>query len=217
MIKHKKVLVIDAGLGNIGSVISALKRHDCTIDRRRLPPKEGESNDFTHLILPGVGAFATGMKNLRNLGWDEWISSFWVESERPLLGICLGMQLLATTGTEGFSEGKGNGLNLIPGHVKSLIAGPKYPLPHVGWNEIEWKDPTSALAKNIPLNGDMYFVHSYCFDVEDESNTLATTEYDTKFVSAIHDKFCYGVQFHPEKSQNLGRTLIKNFLTLTNA
>ena len=217
MISTQKVLVIDAGLGNIGSVVSSLKRHDCSIDRRRLPPKLEESDKFTHLILPGVGAFATGMRNLRALGWDDWISSFWVESERPLLGICLGMQLLATTGTEGVPNGKEKGLNLIPGHVKPLITGPKYPLPHVGWNEIVWKDPSSKLAQNLPLNGDMYFVHSYCFNVEDESNTLATTEYDTRFVSAVHAKLCFGVQFHPEKSQYLGRTLIKNFLSLTNA
>ena len=113
------ILVIDAGLGNIGSVVAALKRHDCIPVRLQKPPKEESASGFTHAILPGVGSFAAGMEALCLTGWDEWIKKKWCKEGRPFLGICLGMQLLASEGTEGSSNEKSiAGLDLI--QVKSM-------------------------------------------------------------------------------------------------
>ena len=140
------VLVIDAGLGNIGSVLAAFQRHDCVVQRAPHPPSVEAEEAFTHAVLPGVGAFAAGMQALKESGWESWIKEVWCEADRPLLGICLGMQLLASEGTEGASkDGVTSGLDLIPGRVDRLNADPDLVLPHVGWNELHWCKPSSAL------------------------------------------------------------------------
>ena len=128
-----KVLVIDAGLGNVGSVVAAMEREECETKRLTEPLSEEESWMFTHAILPGVGSFAAGMKALENRGWDRWLRDIWCNQERPLLGICLGMQLMASEGTEGTGEkGIVSGLNLIPGKVNQMEQIENLVLPHVG-------------------------------------------------------------------------------------
>lgn len=209
------VLVIDAGLGNIGSVVAALQRHDCSFQRTIQPPSLEASDAFTHAILPGVGAFAAGMQALKASGWEAWIKKMWCQADRPLLGICLGMQLLASEGLEGAVDGGGvAGLDLIPGCVERLSVASDFVLPHVGWNALHWHLPASRLAQGLPEAGDMYFVHSYAFRPSDPTHGLAVSDYGGSFTAVVGRGACFGVQFHPEKSQRLGRRLLENFLAL---
>jgi len=210
------VLVIDAGLGNIGSLIAALQRLDCVVERAQQPPSLDATSDLTHAILPGVGAFFAGKEALQASGWDIWIKEVWCSANRPFLGICLGMQLLATEGTEGAPEGRRiAGLGLIPGCVERIVAAPDLVLPHVGWNALHWHCPTNRLAEGLPDEGDMYFVHSYAFQPHDSSHSLAISGYGQQFTAVVGRGNCYGVQFHPEKSQRLGSRLLENFLALS--
>jgi glutamine amidotransferase len=156
------------------------------------------------------------MEALRATGWDGWIQQQWCGAGRPLLGICLGMQLLASQGREGAdNSGVVSGLDLIPGQVQRLAVDPDFVLPHVGWNALRWHDPAVPLAKGLPDGGDMYFVHSYAFLPLNAAHCLAFSDYGQSFAAVVSKGSCYGVQFHPEKSQRLGRRLLENFLGLT--
>jgi len=209
------VLVVDAGLGNIGSVVAALQRHDCSVQRSPQPPSAEATDAFSHAVLPGVGAFAAGMEALKASGWEAWIKHTWCQADRPLLGICLGMQLLASEGVEGAPDGDAvAGLDLIPGRVERLSVAHDLVLPHVGWNALHWHLPVSPLAHGLPEGGDMYFVHSYAFQPSDPAHGLAASDYGGSFTAVAGRGVCYGVQFHPEKSQRLGRCLLENFLAL---
>jgi glutamine amidotransferase len=209
------VLIIDAGLGNIGSVIAALGRENCVSKRLTEPIPQEATSMFTHAILPGVGSFSAGMEAIKIGGWEKWIHDSWCVYERPLLGICLGMQLLASEGTEG--AGRRDtiaGLNLIPGKVDRLEGKNNLVLPHVGWNDLRWKKPKDNIAKDLNDGDDMYFVHSYAFKAEDPKDIIAISEYGEIFTAVVGRGNCYGVQFHPEKSQKLGRRILRNFLKL---
>ncbi len=210
------VLVIDAGLGNIGSVVAALQRQIGTVQRLADPPGPEATSGFSHAVLPGVGSFTTGMEALRQRGWADWLLGQWCPLDRPLLGICLGMQLLATRGSEGAvsADGATTGLNLIPGTVERIRPDGDLPLPHVGWNAVDWAGSAGSLAKGLPPGGDFYFVHSYAFTPADSAHALASADYGGMFTAVVGQGTCYGVQFHPEKSQRLGRQLLSNFLAL---
>ena len=211
----KSVLLLDAGLGNIGSVLSALRRHDCSINHLSTPPSLESTREISHLILPGVGSFASGMHKLQANGWVNWLQEVWVPSGKPLLGICLGMQLLATKGSEGCEDTSFiNGLNIIPGTVTQLPRGSNLFLPHVGWNGINWKADNHPLMKGLPHDGDMYFVHSFAFQTDDVRHSLACTDYGSPFTSIVSRGLFFGAQFHPEKSQKLGYTFLSNFLNI---
>ena len=211
-----QVLVIDAGLGNIGSVVAALRRGDCDVHKLKRPPAPDSPNEFTHVVLPGVGAFTAGMQALYSTGWASWIKNIWLRADRPLLGICLGMQLLASHGVEGSEDGKEiAGLDLVPGRVERLQISPHLVLPHVGWNSLHWNETGHKLSESLPQGGDMYFVHSYTFRTYNSANCLAVSEYGEKFTAVVGRGLCFGVQFHPEKSQRLGRLLLGNFLEMT--
>lgn len=213
--RRPNVLVIDVGLGNIGSVVAALQRHDCSVKRFSHPPTTESTDSFTHTILPGVGAFASGIEALNASGWEAWIKQVWCQADRPLLGICLGMQLLASEGIEGAPDGnRVAGLDLIPGSVERLNLPSDLVLPHVGWNSLHWHSPASPLAQGLPEGGDMYFVHSYAFQPSEPAHGLAATEYGGSVTAVVGRGACYGVQFHPERSQRLGRRLLENFLSL---
>ena len=209
------VLVIDAGLGNIGSVVAALQRHHCSVQRLPKPPSPEDTASFSHAVLPGVGAFSAGMQALQASGWEGWIKQMWCQSNRPLLGICLGMQLLASEGEEGVPDGFVAGLDLIPGRVERLKVTSDLVLPHVGWNSLHWHSPETPLSQGLPDGGDMYFVHSYAFQPRDSAHGLAVSDYGGSFTAVVGTGACYGVQFHPEKSQRLGRHLLDNFLSLS--
>ena len=211
--RRPRVLVIDTGMGNIGSVVAAFQRQECELERVEIPPSDASA--FTHAVLPGVGSFAAGMEALIVSGWGSWIQEQWCQAGRPLLGICLGMQLLASEGFEGAAaNGVVQGLGLIPGQVQRMAIGSGLVLPHVGWNALHWHDHAGALADGLPDSGDLYFVHSYAFQPLDPAHSLAMSDYGQPFTAVVGKGACYGVQFHPEKSQRLGRRLLENFLAL---
>ncbi len=202
-----KVLIIDYGMGNVGSVKRALE--ECEVYNVVISNDHADFEDCTHAILPGVGAFPDAMKNLEKYGLTQKILKLTNESNIPLLGICLGMQLLATKGREVHEY---SGLNLIPGEIL-LMDSERERIPHIGWNEINIKSEDSMLA-GIPDKSDFYFVHSYHFSTDDPSHVLATTPYCGEFVSIVRHRNIIGTQFHPEKSSTTGFKLLRNFLEL---
>ena len=159
----------------------------------------------------GVGSFADGMARLAKQGWIAEIRQQVGEIGKPFLGICLGMQLLATRGTEG---GITPGLGLIDGEVVRIdTLGCMLRIPHVGWNAIKLNGP-SGLFADVPAGTDFYFVHSYAFQPADMSHALAFTDYGIPIVAAIGVKNIFGTQFHPEKSSKAGFHVLRNFLNL---
>lgn len=204
----KSVAIINYDMGNLDSVASAVEACGGT------PIVTRQASDIevaTHIILPGVGSFPEGMRKIQTFSLLEILREQVIEYNIPFLGICLGMQLLATRGFEG---GETEGFDWIDGEVIRLTPPtPDIRIPHIGWNEVAFSRD-SQLFKGIPPNKDFYFVHSYHLVCRDSENVLATTPYCGGFVSAIGKDNIFGVQFHPEKSQQLGHQVIKNFLEL---
>jgi glutamine amidotransferase len=201
-------LIIDYGMSNLGSIRRAVQ--ECgAVAFVSDNPRDADASD--HIILPGVGAFADGMRNLRGKGWIEALSCA-VSKGIPLLGICLGMQLLAS---RGYEEGDTEGLNFIPGKVKRLIPqNENERIPHVGWNELYKVKKEIKFLDGVPDGTDFYFVHSYHFVPESLDDVLAETHYGDGFVCAIERKNVFGTQFHPEKSGRMGFQILKNFLNI---
>jgi glutamine amidotransferase len=199
-------LIIDYGMSNLGSIRRAVQ--ECGADV--IVSDNPKSLDMAdHIILPGVGAFPDGMLNLNRKGWTEALNEV-VSTGVPFLGICLGMQLLAS---RGYEEGDTAGLNFIPGKVERLISqneGER--IPHIGWNELYKTKNGAQLLENIPNGADFYFVHSYHFVPESLDDVLAETYYCNGFACVIQRKNIFGTQFHPEKSGQMGFQLLKNFL-----
>jgi len=193
-------------MGNIHSVYNALKYigADSFVSR-----DAGEINKAERIILPGVGAFGAAMDNLRQLGLKDILNEEVIEKGKPFLGICLGMQLLSETGTE---KGLFQGLGWIAGEVAKLQ--PKeteFKLPHVGWNDIEIvKD--IALFKGLKKEKAFYFVHSYALRPRDENDLVAIGNYGVDFTAAVLKNNIFATQFHPEKSQKNGLTVLENFV-----
>lgn len=199
------VLIVDYGLCNLDSVKRAVE--ECG-GNAYISIDPAELKNASKIILPGVGNFSLAMKKLKEMGWSTALKQATAE-KTPLLGICLGMQLLASTGEEG---GSSEGLGLIPGKVVSLIPQTTSDrVPHVGWNEV---CPTVAhwILKGIDPGKDFYFVHSFHFVPKDSQSILAETPYCGKFASIVGNESTIGVQFHPEKSQESGFKILKNFL-----
>ena len=204
----KKVAIVDYGMGNLDSVARAVEEcggNPVVSDQRR------DLKAAHSIILPGVGAFGVGMHNIRERGLDEMLHEEVINNGVPFLGLCLGMQLIATKGWE--SE-ETNGLGWIEGEVKRLEPnGPNVRVPHVGWNEVIFSQ-ASSLFDGISSNKDFYFVHSYHLACCNEEDVIARTPYCNSFISAVARGNILGVQFHPEKSQRLGFQVIKNFLDI---
>lgn len=195
--------IIDVGIGNQGSIREAVY----SLGHDPMPisePKEME--ELTHLILPGVGAYSHAMTQLHKHGFVGPLRDF-AASGRPMLGICLGMQLLASTGDE---DGPTHGLGLISGQVTKLPEHPEFRVPHVGWNEVTFsrRHPVFEGVKN---GVDFYFVHSYQFIPACDANTLGHTQHGAPVVCAIGTNNVIGLQFHPEKSQKNGLRMLDNF------
>lgn len=204
-----KVLIIDYGMGNVGSVKRAIE--ECGIEQVVISHNHADFDDCTHAILPGVGAFPDAIDNLEKYGLVDKIKRIALEDKIPFLGICLGMQLLASAGSE--NELK-KGLDLIPGNVELLLPKNQERIPHVGWNEVQFKKAEDSILYDIPNKSDFYFVHSYHFIPKDEAHALTVTPYCGEFVSMVRSNNIIGAQFHPEKSSTIGFQLLKNFLNL---
>jgi len=200
--------IIDYGMGNLLSVQRAFEKcgSDAVIIDNPL-----ELRDAERIVLPGVGAFPDAMDNLRKNGWVEELNRAVLEKETPILGICLGMQLLAD---KGYEVRECDGLGYIPGEIiRFTQTQEKERIPHVGWNEI-LKREDSPLFDGIADGTNYYFVHSYHFRVANEENIATVTPYCGEFVSSVIKDNIVGTQFHPEKSQKAGFKLIKNFLSM---
>jgi imidazole glycerol-phosphate synthase subunit HisH len=199
------IRIIDYGMGNLRSVEKAVAavggRPEISGDPDIIRKSKG-------LILPGVGAFGDGMAVLRKNGLDEAIHEA-IHAGTPLLGLCLGLQMLFDESEE---FGKHKGLGLIPGKVLRF-QGPDLLVPHIGWNQIE-SLKADPLLENIPGGSYFYFVHSYYVDPENSENALAWTEYGMRFCSIARQGNVWGAQFHPEKSQEAGKQLLRNFLKI---
>lgn len=204
-----EVAIIDLRLNNLGSVIKVLEL--CNVDISVVDKVE-KFKKPSAVILPGVGSFNAGMDRLIETGLGPLVYEAVRGDQVPILGICLGMHLMAGSGEEG---GLREGLSLIPGNVKRLEVK-KYGLkcPHIGWNEVNFSKP-AQIFHGINTGEDFYFVHSYCFCPENSDHILSRTPYGENFVSCVSkDDLIYGVQFHPEKSSKKGHALIKNFLEI---
>lgn len=204
---NKKIIIIDSNFCNVGSVYRSIKK----IGYEAIVTKNAKQfSSASHIILPGVGSFDSGMKNLQENELGEQIKYAATNKSIPLLGICLGMHLL---GTVGFENGETKGLDLISGTVKKFNLNKKYKIPHMGWNEVFF-NTKNKIFKNIEDQKDFYFVHSYYFEAKDQSNIIGKTVYGEEFASIINKENIFGVQFHPEKSLKFGIKILENFLKL---
>lgn len=198
-----EVGIINYGMGNVKSILNAVNILGFS---GRIIYSPNESNLCHKLILPGVGAFKEGMQKLQSGGWDKLLQDSVLRERKPLMGICLGMQLLAQTGKE---HGESMGLGLVSGSVEKLNVD-KYPLPHIGWNTV--KGLKGSLYNGINGEEDFYFVHSYVLVPEDENIISGICNYQVDFVASIESGCLFGTQYHPEKSQKAGLQVLKNFL-----
>lgn len=195
--------IIDYGMGNLRSVQNALQSLGFPTSVITDP---AAAADCGHLILPGVGAFANAADNLRRLGFDTALRNHVAEG-KPLLGICLGMQLFASRGQEPYPS---EGLGLIPGEVIPLELPAPFKIPHVGWNNLQHRR-SHPVFEGIKKTIDFYFVHSYHFVTENPEDQLTLSNCAAEFVSTVAKGSIVGVQFHPEKSQDNGLKLLENF------
>jgi glutamine amidotransferase len=205
---YKKIIIVDYGMGNLNSIKRKLARLgiESFITNSPLDISKAEK-----LILPGVGHFQKAVENLKNLHLWEILNETILIKKRPILGICLGMQLMAVRSDEGNSKGLGwFDAEVIKFQVKDFL---KYKVPHTGWNKIN-KVKASLIMKDIPDLSEFYFVHAYHFKCNDASDILNETEYEYKFTSAVEKENIFGVQYHPEKSHDIGDKLLMNFVKL---
>jgi glutamine amidotransferase len=200
------IAILDYQMGNLKSVSKALETVGAKCEVTRDPAVVAKAD---RLVVPGVGAFRDCMAGLSSQGLTEPIQDF-IRSGRPYLGICLGMQILMEESEEG---GHHPGLGIFPGKV--LRFSPKLPLkvPHMGWNQLN-KKMDSRLLKDIPNDSYVYFVHSYYVAPENKKITSASTDYGIPFTSCIEFENIFAVQFHPEKSQQIGLKILKAFVEL---
>ncbi len=200
--------VVNYGMGNLHSVLRKLKLVGANY---KLIESPDHFETVDKIILPGVGHFGQAMENLREKEFIEPLHKFAIIDKKPILGICLGMQLMTSYSEEGNSKG----LDWIQGEVKHFNVSNKlrYKVPHMGWNKIQISK-SSKLFENINTGSEFYFVHSYYFKSNHLSNNLNITNYESDFVSAFEKENIYGVQYHPEKSFEAGTQLFKNFIAL---
>jgi len=198
-----QVGIVNLQIGNLRSVSNAVDSfgHD-----HRIVDSPDDMGSLTHLILPGVGSFHTAMRRMNERSLYQPIRDF-VASGRPVLGVCLGMQLLGSRGEEGEDT---VGLALIPGEVRKFNSRVVQHIPHVGWNSVEFR-ASHPVFKDVRTGVDFYFVHSYHFKPSREESVLGMTDCGEKFASVVAHENVVGFQFHPEKSQANGLRLLDNF------
>lgn len=201
------ITIVDYKTGNLGSIKNMLKRIG---EPSIITGDVDEIRKSSKIILPGVGSFDAGVRKLKDSGIWDVLNEKVLEKQTPILGICLGAQLM----TQGSEEGQMGGFGWVDAKtVKFKInQESKLKVPNMGWNYIK-KEKDSLLFKDMVDNPRFYFVHSFHFDFEEKSQVLSTSEYSYKFCSAFEKKNVIGVQFHPEKSHRFGMNLLKNFVT----
>lgn len=200
--------IINYGMGNLHSVYKAFRR--LGVEVMLIDSPEGIEK-VDKIVLPGVGDFKKGMENLRTSGFIESINKQVIENKIPLLGICLGMQLLTTFSEEGDVTGLGF-IDAKTIHFKNLNIPDNFKIPHIGWNNIITMNQSELLLHS---NNEMvYFVHSYAVVCDDPANIICETNYGITFHSGIQKENIYGLQFHPEKSHKAGLQILQNFISL---
>lgn len=202
------ITIVDYGLGNINAFANLYKKLNISIN---FASSVNDFSDTTKIILPGVGAFDHAMKTLNNSGMREKLDELVLEKKIPVIGICVGMQMMANSSEEGHLSG----LGWIPGKVKkfkSLSQTSKldFPLPHMGWNSLTISK-SSHLFDCLDDSKQFYFLHSYYFEPEHENHILASSNYEYEFACVLNKDNVFGIQCHPEKSHHNGVTLLKNF------
>lgn len=202
----KKVALIDYGMGNLRSVRRALEKAGAEVSLVRSPE---EASDAAALVFPGQGAIVDAMRELEKSGFDAFIRK-WIRDDKPFMGICLGLQILFEHSEEGNTEG----LGVFRGNVKKFPTDSGLKIPHMGWNTVSINVNNSGkLAENLKTDGEsFYFVHSYYVETPETDIVWSFSEYGLRFVSGIRRGNVFAVQFHPEKSQEKGILLYRNFL-----
>lgn len=199
------VVIIDYEMGNKQSVMNAFESLGASV---AISNKPEVIRQATQLVLPGVGAFGDGMKKLQASGLVSLLTEEVLARKKPFLGICLGMQLLATAGTE---HGHHQGLGWIPGLVDPIPIRAELRIPHVGWNSVRVQK-NSPLLEGLETEPNFYFLHSYYFQPEMKDDIAATCHYSLEFAAVLQRENIFATQFHPEKSQKDGLKLLENFL-----
>lgn len=200
------IAIVDYGLGNVGAFSNMYKRMGVPA---KIAKQADELSGATHLILPGVGSFDHAMHLLQESGMREKLDTLVLDMGLPVLGVCVGMQILAETSDEGASRG----LGWIKGRVKALSSHRScigLPMPHMGWNDVD-AIADGGLLKGMKGDARFYFLHSYYFECDDADDIAATAQYGFDFACAVRKNNVYGAQFHPEKSHHWGAALLKNF------
>jgi glutamine amidotransferase len=205
MKSNPRIVELDFGMGNIRSLQKAFESFGQNVEVIKTPEKISTADA---VVIPGDGAFGKAMDNIKSSGFYDSILEF-IKSGKPVLGICIGFQILFQNSEEfGY---KGNGFSIMEGNVQKFTSK-TLNIPHMGWNIVEWTKK-SPLTHDIPDRSYFYFVHSYRIS-GNHPNAIGLSEYDGKFTAAVQKENIYGVQFHPEKSHNRGLQLLKNFVDL---
>jgi glutamine amidotransferase len=199
------IAIVNYGLGNLRSVAGAVERLG---GEAVITNDADELINADKLILPGVGAFGDGIKNLRTLGLKDILTQLVLEESKPILGICLGFQLMARESCE---FGHHQGLGWIDAVVEKIDTNGQLRLPHVGWNDL-FQRKKSVLFENVPRDALFYYVHSYHVRCSKQNIIIGECDYGMRFTAAVEDNNIFGTQFHPEKSQQWGLELLKNYL-----
>lgn len=202
------IAIIDYGSGNISAIANIYKQLNIPYVIAQEPDQLNAADRF---ILPGVGHFENTMKKISSSGLRDALNEHVILSKKPILGICVGMQLLADSSEEGLAAG----LGWVHGHVAKISHSPGLRLPHMGWNSVSLSNDPLGLFDGVDFSTGFYFLHNYHFEPETVDSTLATTTYGRQLVCAVSNgENVFGVQFHPEKSHTNGITVFRNFAKL---
>lgn len=204
------ITIVDYGVGNIQAFLNLFKR--VGIEAKRADTPEAMMG-ASRLILPGVGHFDHAMQRLNDSGLRPQLEELVLARKIPVIGICVGMQMLS----EGSEEGEIPGLNWIPGRVRSFSTHPNcahLPMPHMGWNLLQSQNDGKLLSRGFDESPQFYFLHSFYFDSEDKADVAATAHYGFDFDAVVSRGHIHGVQCHPEKSHHWGEQLLKNFVEI---
>ncbi|WP_298624443.1 imidazole glycerol phosphate synthase subunit HisH [uncultured Zoogloea sp.] len=204
------IRIVDYGVGNIQAFLNLFKRLGLQAERADRPDA---LQGATRLVLPGVGHFDHAMRSLNDSGIRSRLEELVLGAKVPVMGICVGMQMLAS----GSDEGSMPGLNWVPGRVRAFSSNPQsalLPMPHMGWNDLQLRGGRKLFSHGFDDVPQFYFLHSYYFDAEEKADVAATAHYGFDFDAVVSRGHIHGVQCHPEKSHHWGEQLLKNFVEL---